>query len=260
MQPDAGRQRHVRHVRPVGHDHDRRGGSASRGRMRSTSGTNAGRRTARVLGVVDDVGDLLVEEPRVDGVADRAHAGGGVVELEVPVAVPGQRADAVVAAHAQPLQRPREAPRPALRLAVGVAVPAAVDRVAHHLAPAVVAGGEGQDGRHQQRLPLHQPRISASLTAVEAGRIHAMRSLAKRLPRSAPQRLAQPVQQHARAPLARAGVVVAVEEGALLGDAQRRPPRSGRLELKGGERDRDLPVVEVHLVGVDERSFGTMSW
>ena len=73
--------------------------------------------------MVDDVGDLLVEQPRVDGVADRAHAGDGVVELEVAIAVPGQRADPVAWRDAQPLEHPGEPAGTPLRLAVGVAVP-----------------------------------------------------------------------------------------------------------------------------------------
>ena len=48
-----------------------------------------------VLGVVDDEGDLLREQARIDGVADRADAGDAVVELEMAVVVPGERRDAI---------------------------------------------------------------------------------------------------------------------------------------------------------------------
>ena len=58
-----------------------------------------------VLGVVGDVGDLLGEQARVDGVADRADAGDGVVELEMAVAVPGQRRHPVAGLDAEPDQR-----------------------------------------------------------------------------------------------------------------------------------------------------------
>ena len=43
-----------------------------------------------VLRVIDDPGDLLGKEPRIDGVVDRAEAGDAVPRLEVPVAVPGE--------------------------------------------------------------------------------------------------------------------------------------------------------------------------
>ena len=39
-----------------------------------------------VAGVVDDVGDVVRVQPRIDGVADRLHAGVGVVDLQMPVA------------------------------------------------------------------------------------------------------------------------------------------------------------------------------
>jgi hypothetical protein len=48
-----------------------------------------------VLGVIDDIADLLDEEPRVDRVADGADTGDAVVELVVPVGVPGEGRDAV---------------------------------------------------------------------------------------------------------------------------------------------------------------------
>ena len=54
----------------------------------------------------------------------------------------------------------------------------------------------------------------------------------------------------AGAALAAAGVVVAVEEGALLRDRHPRTLRAERLELDGGERNRDLLLVDVHVVGV----------
>jgi hypothetical protein len=49
-----------------------------------------------VLGVADDVHDLLVEQPRIHGVDDRTHARDREIELVVAVGVPGERADAVL--------------------------------------------------------------------------------------------------------------------------------------------------------------------
>ncbi len=49
-------------------------------------------------GVIDDVGDVVGVQAGIDGVADRLHARRGVIHLQMPVAVPGQRADAVLGA------------------------------------------------------------------------------------------------------------------------------------------------------------------
>src|SRR6185312_9555922 len=65
------------------------------------------------------------------------------------------------------------------------------------------------------------------------------------------QRLAQPLQQDARAVLAAAAVVVIVEEHALLGHGQARACAL-QLQRDRGQRDRDVPVVEVHVVAIDD--------
>jgi hypothetical protein len=57
--------------------------------------------------VVHDEHELVVEEPRVDRVHDRFHARHRVVQLEVPVTVPGERPDPVTGFDAQPRQRAR---------------------------------------------------------------------------------------------------------------------------------------------------------
>ncbi len=71
-----------------------------------------------VLRVVDDVDDLLVEQPRVDRVADSPDAGDAVIQLEMAVGVPGERADPVGRPDAEPQQGPRQPPRAALGLGV----------------------------------------------------------------------------------------------------------------------------------------------
>ena len=48
-----------------------------------------------VLGVVDHVGQLLGEQPDVEGVQHRAHAGHGQVGLEVMLVVPSKRSDPI---------------------------------------------------------------------------------------------------------------------------------------------------------------------
>ena len=48
-----------------------------------------------VFGVVHDPGDLLGEEPGIDGVVDRAGADDAIPGFEMAIAVPGQRRDAI---------------------------------------------------------------------------------------------------------------------------------------------------------------------
>src|SRR6185295_4794225 len=65
----------------------------------------------------------------------------------------------------------------------------------------------------------------------------------------------QPVHERAGAALAAAGVVVPVEESALLGHGHLRAALAadpGRLEHDRRERDRDLLLVDVHRVGVED--------
>jgi hypothetical protein len=75
-----------------------------------------------VLSVLDDEFEVLREKPQVQRVQNGAHAWHGVIELEVPVVVPGQRRDAVARLHAKPLERPGEAVDAADHLSVGGAV------------------------------------------------------------------------------------------------------------------------------------------
>ena len=69
--------------------------------------------------VVEDVGHLGAEQPRVDRVADRAHAGNGVEQLEMAKAVPGQRRDWLARRDPERRQRTARAPRAPTHLAPG---------------------------------------------------------------------------------------------------------------------------------------------
>ncbi len=75
-----------------------------------------------VGGVVHDVGDLVREEPDVDGVQHGTARRHGEVELEVTIRVPGEGADAIAASHAQRVQRICQPARAPMNIAVGVAV------------------------------------------------------------------------------------------------------------------------------------------
>jgi hypothetical protein len=87
-------------MRPVGHRNPRRDVRAVRRELLDQWHERQVEADGAVAGVVDDVDELIVKEARVDRMDDRTHAGHRIVELEMPEAVPGQRADTVAAADA----------------------------------------------------------------------------------------------------------------------------------------------------------------
>ncbi len=110
-----------------------------------------------VLGVVDDVGDLVREQARVDRVADGADARDAVVELEVPVIVPGERRDPVALADPElRLQRVGQLPDPAAERGIGDPVRGLVGAAGDHLRLAVIVGRVVEDRRDPERLVHHQ--------------------------------------------------------------------------------------------------------
>ncbi len=62
----------------------------------------------------------------------------------------------------------------------------------------------------------------------------------------------QLVEKPRRSALPRAGVVVAVEERPLLANLELRPSRACGFDLERREGNGNLPLVEMHLVGVDD--------
>ncbi len=91
--------------------------------------------------VIDDVADLVLEQPRIDGVANRADAGDPVIELEMPISVPGERRDAVADAHAEPLERLAEPFGTRFEIAIGVAMQPVLGRAGDDLGRATILGG-----------------------------------------------------------------------------------------------------------------------
>ena len=75
----------------------------------------------RVGGVVDDEGQVLRRQAQVERVEHGARAGRRPVELEVAVAVPGERRHTVALLHAELGEHAREAQRPLGEVGVGVA-------------------------------------------------------------------------------------------------------------------------------------------
>ena len=109
-----------------------------------------------VLRMIDDVGDVVRVQARVDGVADRLHPRRGVVDLQMAIAVPGQRADAVAGADAQLLQHPDQSAGTRFDIAPGIAMGGVLVRAGHHLAGSMMARGMGQDRGNHQPMRLHQ--------------------------------------------------------------------------------------------------------
>ena len=109
-----------------------------------------------VLGVVDDEHQLLGKQPRVDGVAHRPDAGHAVVQLKMPVGVPGQGTHPVAVFDAELQQRLGQLLAAAVGRSVGVAVDAALGQARHNFGIAVPFGGVLNKRSHAERLGHHQ--------------------------------------------------------------------------------------------------------
>src|SRR5690606_799431 len=103
-----------------------------------------------------DVGDLLREQPRIDGVQDRAQSRDAVIQFEMTVAVPGERRHAVAEPDAEPRERLGELLGADLRLAVVGAVDRPLNGARHDLGVAVVEGGVVDERGYQERALLDQ--------------------------------------------------------------------------------------------------------
>jgi hypothetical protein len=73
---------------------------------------------------------------------------------------------------------------------------------------------------------------------------------------SRPQRKSQGIEEFAGAPFPRSGIVIAIQEGTLLGHRQMRAATGCRTELDGGEGDGQLPGVHEHVVAVENALLG----
>ena len=107
--------------------------------------------------MVDDIGHLVRRQARVDGMADRADTGDGVIQLQVAVAVPGQGGDPVAGFHAQRHQAVGQPCHPLQGPCVALAVQAALDRDRYDFRLAVNAGAVIQHVDQRQRRLHHQP-------------------------------------------------------------------------------------------------------
>ena len=120
-----------------------------------------------VLGMPDDVGELIVEKPRIDRMRDRAHAGNRVIKFEVTIAIPGKRRDPVARLDTEPRQGAGEAPRTRVRIAIGVAMDRPLDGPRHDLGVTVIAV-RVPDQRRDQERHLHHETLHKSSSGVAA--------------------------------------------------------------------------------------------
>jgi hypothetical protein len=105
--------------------------------------------------MVGDPGDLVGRQARIDGVHHAAAAGDAEIELEMAVAVPGQRGHAVAERQAQAVQGIGDLARARGGVGVGVAVHVAFDAARDDLGVAVVA-----------RREFDQPEISSGWSCI----------------------------------------------------------------------------------------------
>ena len=84
-----------------------------------------------VTRVVDDVGQLVVRQAQVEGVQHRPHRRHREVRCQVCRRVPAQRRHDVIAADAQPLQRPRKLAGPCGKVGEGPAARRCATELSH---------------------------------------------------------------------------------------------------------------------------------
>ena len=156
------RDRNGRHVRAVGHRDPALDALACRSEPFDERRERQVEEAMAILGMIDDVSELVGKQARIDGVDHRARAGHRVIELEVAIAVPRERADAIARLHAQARQCAGEAARADVGGAIGVTVDRAFDGARHDLGVAVVAIRVADQRRDHQRLIHHQAEHDSS--------------------------------------------------------------------------------------------------
>ena len=109
-----------------------------------------------VFGVVGNPGDLLGMQTRVDGVQHPAGAADAEIQLQVAIAVPGQRGDPVAELQLHRIQRVGDLAGAPCHVPIGIAVDIALHPPGHDFCIAMMPFGKLDQGRNQQRLALHQ--------------------------------------------------------------------------------------------------------
>ena len=109
-------------------------------------------------GIIQNIGDLVGKQPRIDRVQHRPHAGGSVIHLHMRRGVPAQRRHPLAAPNAQPGQGMRQLRRARGHGGVGGACHRPSGIHADQLRSAMMLRRMGQDGGYEQRVLLHQAK------------------------------------------------------------------------------------------------------
>lgn len=96
--------------------------------------------------MVEDIDDLVIEQPRIDRVQDGAHSADAVEALEVAKAVHRKRRDPIPTANAEVQQRCCEAPRPVFNLGVVGPMQCSIRSSGDYLTFAVILSRMADDG------------------------------------------------------------------------------------------------------------------
>jgi hypothetical protein len=113
--------------------------------------------------MVDNVHDLVIEQPRVDGVTDGAYTRDAVIQLEMPEGIPGEGAYSVTGLDPEPQQRAGEPLGSALGLSVGVAMDRSFDGSRDNLGVMMIGCCVDEDRRYEERPLGHHPSIGLLL-------------------------------------------------------------------------------------------------
>jgi len=111
-----------------------------------------------VLCMIDDVDDLLCEQARIDCVRNGTHTGDGIVELEMPIGVPGQRGNPITLMYTEIAQCIGELFRAAQSIRIGIAMYASLHLPCDDSGIGVEGRCVLQDIRDVQRLLHHDSK------------------------------------------------------------------------------------------------------
>ncbi len=121
-----------------------------------------------VTGVIDDPGDLIGKQSRIDRVVDRAETEDAVPDFQMPPGIPRERRHAVAELDAVLLQPLRHLERARADFGIVGRVDRTFDRACDDLALAMVDGGMVDDAMAQQRPILHQAEHGIPLSVRRA--------------------------------------------------------------------------------------------
>ena len=109
-----------------------------------------------ILGVVDDVGELVGMKAKVQRVQDAAHQRDAEIGLEVRPVIPAEGCDAIAWRDAEVEQRLRQTPRTDREVGAGVAADRLVSGAPDDFLPPEQRFGAAKDRRQRERVVHHQ--------------------------------------------------------------------------------------------------------